>query len=481
MPRGQWRRLVPASSEDESDARTDYSDDQGAASGRRKSTSKGKKKGARKSTQRARDDEDDQDDDGEMDEDGNGDDDDDDGARGKGKGELGDGEKKELIQAIVRYVLFNETHRRVLKRDDIVKNVLTDGRGRHFNSLMPKAQKLLKDVVGMELILLRPKDVGTSKNPPKAWVLSSTLPQPLLRYAATSSSPSYSTPTRFSAGNSDDELLATGAPRQGGKGTLRAELREWAKDEQSIKATNRRSNNGNRNDDDDEEEEEEEEGAELGGGVMRDAKREEGPAYGILGVVLALILVNGKVLGDDQLVSYLRRLSLYPSTPVPLTLSSPHPTTLPLAAYLTQLTKAQYLERSKTSPHPGGATQLGAGRPAATAAASGSTQRRARQSQGGVGLDGQQEAGDPSIEWKWGARAEAEIGEEGVARFVQVIFEQGGREARRGGGGGGGDAGGEGRKKRKGQTGEKFLMEVARAAGVKDLKTSASVEGGGFS
>lgn len=31
-------------------------------------------------------------------------------------------EKKHYIQAMVRYVLFNESHRRILKREDIVKN-----------------------------------------------------------------------------------------------------------------------------------------------------------------------------------------------------------------------------------------------------------------------------------------------------------------------------------------------------------------------
>lgn len=40
------------------------------------------------------------------------------------------------------------------------------------------------------------------------------------------------------------------------------------------------------------------------GGLMRDYKREEGGAYGVLGVILALILVNGKVLGDGACRSY---------------------------------------------------------------------------------------------------------------------------------------------------------------------------------
>lgn len=40
---------------------------------------------------------------------------------------------------------------------------------------------------------------------------------------------------------------------------------------------------------------EEEEGA-----PMRDYKKEEGAVYGILGIILALILVNGQVMGDGE-------------------------------------------------------------------------------------------------------------------------------------------------------------------------------------
>lgn len=37
---------------------------------------------------------------------------------------------------------------------------------------------------------------------------------------------------------------------------------------------------------------------ETKGAPMRDVKREEGGLYGLLGVILGLILVNSKVLGD---------------------------------------------------------------------------------------------------------------------------------------------------------------------------------------
>lgn len=78
-------------------------------------------------------------------------------------------------------------------------------------------------------------------------------------------------------------------------------------DEQGINSKKSRR----RDDDDDEEEEQDEEEEVEEGGVMRDAKREEGAAYGVLGTILALILVNGKVLGDGQYFPSFSPLQLF--------------------------------------------------------------------------------------------------------------------------------------------------------------------------
>ncbi|GAA5844158.1 hypothetical protein JCM3766R1_003275 [Sporobolomyces carnicolor] len=463
-PAKKQRAIEPPSDDEE----TDYSSDAGAAASNKKKgkgKNKPRKRGRPSKNQQRSDDDDDEDD--------SQDSDDDEGGGGKSKRvELNDAEKKEHIQAIVRYVLFNELHRRVLKREDIVKNVLTDGRGRHFNSLMPKVQKILREVMGMELILLRPRETATGKNPPKAWMLRSTLPQPLLRHAAVTTQTGS---TRYAAKvpfEFDRHAVQTTSD---GRKTLRQELGEWMIEEAPLKS----SKNDAASDDDDEEDDDEAEG-----GVMRDAKREEGAAYGVLGTILALILVNGRVLGDDQLISYLLRLNLTPTSPIPLNLSSPHPESVTLAAYLTLLTKQQYLERSKTAGAPqgggGGATQTQAGRSQGPSR----TQRAT--------AEGIQESGDPSIEWRWGARAEAEVGEEGVARFVQYVFEHGDntrqatslnkRKKQKGRRGDDDDEdeneSGGGRKR--GKTGEKFLTEVARAAGVKQLQKAEKIEGGGF-
>ncbi|GJN91445.1 hypothetical protein Rhopal_004468-T1 [Rhodotorula paludigena] len=405
---------------------TDY-DDQRASKQRRKSTQtegKGKAKGKGKRARRGDDDEDDEDDDDAGDA---SDSSSDDGVRKKG--DLSDEEKKHYIQGIVRYVLFNESHRRILKREDIVKNVLTDGRGKHFNALLPKVQKVLKDVLGMELVALRARE--TSKSQGKAWIVRSTIPQPLLRHAATHRYPS----------------LSTVVDHPGSQKGLRAELAAWEADEATTLPGDG-----------------EDEGVEAA--VMRDVKREEGAVYGVLGVVLALILVNGKVLGDDQLISYLRRLSLTPSTPLPLSLSSPHPQSLDLSAFLNLLTRQQYLERSKTGQAPGGATQGGTTQ-GGGASGRGRTQGPSRTQRTNAAGE-KAEAGDPSVEWRWGPRADAEVGELGVGKFVQRIFlSQSEKEGEVGGG------------RKRGKTGERFLKEVARAAGTKDLADVDGEKGSG--
>ncbi|BGP09105.1 hypothetical protein OF846_003262 [Rhodotorula toruloides] len=414
MARAQKRRVADSDAEEESSgSATDYEDrrahkTQKKSAGKKKDSRKaGKGKG--KGKRRARDDSDDEEEEEATDSS------DDEGA-GKGKkGELTEDEKKHYIQAMVRYILFNESHRRILKREDIVKNVLVDGRGRYFNNLLPKVQKILKDVLGLELVLLRQKETATGKNQAKSWLLRSAVPQPLVHQ-------SVSHLYRTLASEPSADLTAD----SGGKRSLRAELAAWEAD----------------GDEDDDEEDQD-------GAVMRDVKREEGEMYGLLGIVLALILVNGKVLGDDQLISYLRRLALTPSSVLPSSLASAHPTSHTLSTFLNNLVKQQYLERSKTGQTSAtqGSTQAKSGRA--------TTQRTQRTNAEG----GKTESGDPSIEWRWGPRAEAELGELGIGKFVEAIFMSQSEVAGENGG----------RAKGRGKTGERFLAEVARSAGVKAL------------
>src|SRR6266702_1210005 len=168
-------------------------------------------------------------------------------------------------------------------------------------------------------------------------------------------------------------------------------------------------------------------------------------ALGILYVILALILVNGKVISDSashrtvvreraadmhvftvDLRLLLRRLRLRPPTQIALPAHTPH-RTLTFDAYLSQLQRQGYLDRARIG-------------------ASGAAQKRRRGGGAGAtqaGGGGGGEENDVVWEWRWGPRAAAEIGETAVARFVaEFMAERASRGSAGGSGGPGGSAGG---------------------------------------
>lgn len=116
---------------------------------------------------------------------------------------------------------------------------------------------------------------------------------------------------------------------------------------------------------------------------------------------------------------------------MPVTIGSAHPEASTLAKYIDELVKQGYLERG---PSASAAQKAGAAARGPTA-----TQRTQR----GSG-ENRVEGGDPNIEYRWGARAELEIGELGVARFVATIWGK--------------------------PDDEQVLAEIKRAAGTNELK-----------
>lgn len=64
------------------------------------------------------------------------------------------------------------------------------------------------------------------------------------------------------------------------------------------------------------------------------------------------------------------------------------------------------------------------------------------------------EGGDPNLEYRWGSRAELEIGQKGVAQFIAGIW-------------------GEENTKENAEKYDKLQAEIRRAAGTTELKTTA--------
>lgn len=145
-------------------------------------------------------------------------------------------------------------------------------------------------------------------------------------------------------------------------------------------------------------------------------------SMGLTFLILSLILLNGRSLPDDQFRALLHRLSLEKAAPLPDTLrpdslretqqsrgrdaaanttsdSTAHPSTL--KTFLDQLLKQGYLEKVQSNVPAGG--------------------RKARRTG--------EEEGQDNFEWKWGPRAEVEIGEVAVAEFVQSVYAHQDHEA----------------------------------------------------
>ena len=125
-----------------------------------------------------------------------------------------------------------------------------------------------------------------------------------------------------------------------------------------------------------------------------------------------------------DLRTLLRRLRLRPPTQLALPAHSPH-RTLTLDAYLLQLQRQGYLDRSRIGS-------------AGSGGANGTSQKRGRGRPGGATQgSGGGDDNDVAWEWRWGPRAMAEIGEDAIAHFVAEFMAE-----RASGGGGAGSSGG---------------------------------------
>ncbi len=154
-------------------------------------------------------------------------------------------------------------------------------------------------------------------------------------------------------------------------------------------------------------------------------------AAGALSVILALVLVSGRCIGDAELRSYLTKLRL---SNIAFT-SRSTTRSVPLDTYLQTLLRQGYLDRMSLAD----ASKKGG------AKAGKSKRVRADDGEGAV-----------KYEWRWGSRAHTEIGEEGIAEFV-AEFMIGPLDEE-------GEGGGRRQKEREKKV-EKMVQGIGRAAG----------------
>ncbi|KAF8337373.1 MAGE family-domain-containing protein [Cantharellus anzutake] len=265
---------------------------------------------------------------------------------------------------LVRMALFAENSKTSLKKDDINKKII-GSRARMVNYVFEEAQQILNQTFGLELVELmtrierdqaaslddvKGKKKGTSLSSEtgssKAYILRSTLPKALIE-AAMEPSP-----------------------------IIREALLEQV-----------------------EEEEDEENSAPLDDTLIAWRAADDPASIGILHVVLALIMVNGRSIPDPQLRAQLKQLKLHPGVPIPASAGATHKGNS-IDVLLASFTKSGYLDRQRN--------------PLAGGSAPGATQGRGRK-RANDDDDGRVD----DYEWKWGSRAFAEIGEVGVAEFIR--------------------------------------------------------------
>lgn len=306
---------------------------------------------------------------------------------------------------LVRLALFHEARRLPLKRDDINKKILQNTR--QFKRVYERAQGILETTFGLQLQEL-PSKVGLDQEAAEA---------------------AAEVKKTKKASDGEDELrgvrkAAIGRKRALGSKTymlrsiLDARLIELANtpdaeilEEEggfSFSSGNffcdGQTNDGNLIDADDDWDNDVEQHPRIHGSILSWTQNDQLGALGVLYVILALILVNGRVVQERILRNQLKELGLasaFGPSPIHLTTISTC-RSLKLDDYLSQLLRQNYLDRHVVGEY------------------TGASRKRAR---GKVsGKDGNSEgingaAGD-MYEWKWGARALCEIGEKDVAMFM---------------------------------------------------------------
>ncbi|KAF7298807.1 MAGE domain-containing protein [Mycena indigotica] len=285
--------------------------------------------------------------------------------------ELDDGQndEKRMVHELVRLAMFNEHRRMPLRREEISKKVLGSNT-RAFARVFAAAQDILQNILGMRLVELRTR---AELDPDKEKLNDGEEARNaagVKRKAAAAGSKTYILRSTLS-----DELIEAMAV------THEEILEDEAEDAPS------------------EDDEEEQYSAKNYGTMLAWSKGDQLAPLGILYVILALILVSGRVVGDQELRVMLKRLNLSGTTNIPFTAASTHPgNALTLDNYLTQLMRQGYIDRAQVGAGADGKKATNKGKRGRVAAAD-------------------EEAGI-TYEWRWGPRAASEVGEKAVAKFV---------------------------------------------------------------
>ncbi|KAJ6472320.1 MAGE family-domain-containing protein [Mycena vitilis] len=297
---------------------------------------------------------------------------------------------KRAATALVRLAMFTEHKRLPLRRDEISKKVLGSST-RAFPRVLEMAQERLRNVFGMELVELRSRaELDKDKDTGAA---GDDLEEARKATGVKKKSAAAGSKTYILRSTLDARIIAEAAR------THEEILEDEAADAPS----------------DDDDDDPLASGGTAYGSIISWSSADHVGALGVLYVILALILVSGRVMGDQDLRATLARLRLPSSSSIPFSATATH-RTLSLDLYLTLLLRQGFLDRAAVGGDAANKAAKGAGRG-----------KRTR-----VAAADEDQAGGQTYEWRWGARAQSEVGEQAVAAFVtefMVSAEGGGEDA----------------------------------------------------
>ncbi|KAF9530740.1 MAGE family-domain-containing protein [Crepidotus variabilis] len=282
---------------------------------------------------------------------------------------------------LVRLALFVEQRRTILRRDEINKKVLGQA-ARAFNRVFLFAQQKLRDAFGMELVEL-PSRAGLEADAAPDGESSQARPTTgLKKRAAAQGSKAYMVRSCL------HPLIIEHAAQ-----TYPEILEEEGGDQGTLFPMTL--------DDDADDDDDGEVPPKFYGSLLSWTRSDQLGSIGILYVILALVLVNGRVMPDNELRQHLKTLRL-PSLPnaLPIKLNTTSTVrSMNLDTFLSHILRQGYLDRQQV------------GGDAALKGKKGAGTKRLRTQAEDI------EEGR-SYEWRWGPRAHCEVGEENIAKFI---------------------------------------------------------------
>ncbi|WVQ74445.1 hypothetical protein IAR50_004046 [Cryptococcus sp. DSM 104548] len=299
-------------------------------------------------------------------------------------GSLSDKDIEARAGMLVRFALFQEYKRVPIRRTDAAKEVVPNSR-RYFKTIFARAQDILRESFGCEMVELRKKNEGAAAPdvPANAQQSQAAATQPRKSKgkgrARLSNGGLEAVDEDEEEDEEDDEPADTQRTRETGAGVY---VLQSTLPSSIIEAMNepRAYPEGVRGADDEPD----------CGALLPWDKADAGVVghVGLLGLrtlILSLILGLGRVASDDNLHALLKRLNLHRETVLPYSSKDSTGDLLTLDKYLDQLNRTRYLEKIDI---PG----TGGGREGA------------------------------SCEWKWGARAEVEFSTKAAAKFIEEVM-----------------------------------------------------------